>query len=169
MHVPTEEEEAVPAVVPAGSGGQHILIFPDIGLIAKGREIALGLIDQGSRLDENRVGEHIDIVLKSEHLDFGVVGAVLAFNQLSVLVAHRAAVGKDGDAVLGVVVQVTGTQHIVVFVLQLHQRTPELSQILVHPIHQFVAGQLSAFLQDFHMADSVDIAFVHIPIGCIAN
>ena len=104
-----------------------------------------------------------------EDLGLGVVGAVVALDQLAVLVAHRAAVLEDGDGVLGVVVQVAGAQGVAVLVLELDHGAPELGQVIVDEVVQLLAGQHRLVLQDADVAEGLDDMDVHVPVGRVAD
>ena len=166
--VPEEEQFARP-VIPAGVRRKHVVFFPGIGRDAERGETAVRVIGQAARLDEDRVREHVDLVREREQLDLGVVRAGLALDNLPVLVLHGAAVLEDGHAVAGVVVQETGTEHVMVLVLQLHERTPELREVAVDEIRQVVAGQDRLLLEDPDIADGFDLLPVHVPVGRVAD
>ena len=141
MDIIVEEEDLAWPVVPAGVRRQHVLVPPGIGHVAEGGDSAPGIVDESGRLDEDRVGEHVDVVSKRKCLYLGVVGSGDALDDLAVLVLQGSAVLEDGNAVLGVIVEMAGPQHIVVLVLELDDRTAELGEILVYIVSQLVSGQ----------------------------
>ena len=114
--------------------------------MAEGGDSASGIVDESGRLDEDRVGEHVDVVSKRKCLYLGVVGSGDALDDLAVLVLQGSAVLEDGNAVLGVIVEMAGPQHVVVLVRELDDRTAELSEILVYLVSQLVSGQDSLIL-----------------------
>ena len=163
MDIVPEQENLASAVIPAAIGRKHIVILPSIRVEPERRHIGPGIIDDGSGLHEHRIREHIHPVIERERPYLGIVSTCAAFDYLPLGVLHRTAVEENRHTVLRVVVQMLGTQHIPVLVLELHQCTPELSQVPVNVISQPVSRQHRLVLKNLHIADSVDFIGTHIP------
>ena len=104
VHAVSEKELFAPPVVPSCLGRQHILVFPGIRSRSESGKGCFRLVFQGVGLDKDGIREHVDIRTEVESLYLRIVGAVPAFDDLPVLVPHRAAAEEYGHAVLGVVV-----------------------------------------------------------------
>ena len=169
MHTVGKEEQFPRPVVPAGVGRKHVVFFPGIGPAAEGGETPVGIVGQAGRLDEDRVGEHVDIVRESEQLDLRVIGTRLALNDLAILVLHGATALEHGDAVPGVVIQVTGAEHVVVLVFQLDECPAEFSQVPVDIISKVVTRQDGLVLEDLDMANGLDQLLVNPPVSGVAD
>ena len=169
VHVAFKEEEVARAVVPAGTGGEHIILLPGIERLREGRQRGVRVVDQPGRLDEDRVGEHIDLVDEGKDLDAGIVGAVDTFDDLAFVVAHRTALLKDGDGILRVEIQEAGTQQVAFLVGKLDEGAAEFGAVLVDDVVEFVAGQHRLILKDLDVAESVDQVAVEVPVGRVAE
>ena len=164
------EQEYLPVpVIPPGVGAQHVLILPCNRAEAESGEIGIGVIFKLLSLHENRVRVHVDSTGESEGADLGVVGAVLAFDDLSVLVLHRSTAPECRHTVLGVVVEVSGAESILLLVLKLDQGTAELGQILIDEIIELVAAQNGLVLDDADIAECLYEIGVDIPDCSIAD
>ena len=169
MDIPPEEEELPAAVVPAVVGRQHIVVLPHVGGIAEIGGIQVGAVLQAGSLDERGIGIHVHRVVEDEEIGLGVVGTVIALDDLAVLVAHGTAVLEHGHGVLGIVVQVAGAQGVVVLVFQLHQGAPELGQVFIYHILKRFALETGAVLDNLHMPHGVDDVGGHVPEGGVAE
>ncbi len=85
----------------------------------------------------------------------GVVGAFAAFNDLTVLVTHRATVTEHRNTVLCVVIEVSGTKQIVLLVAQLNDAATELGKVFVNQVIEFVACQNRFILNKLHVSPTV--------------
>ena len=169
MHLAAEEEQLAGAVVPAVVGAQHLLVLPHVRAVAKIGGGKVAAVFQAGSLDEGGVQVHVHLVVEHEEVGLGVIGSVEAFDNLAVLVPHGAAAGENGHGVLGVVVQVTGAEGVVVRVFQLHQVSAELGHVVVHHVLQGVGRQLGVLLDNLHMAGGVDNVGLDIPEGRVAE
>ena len=169
MHLSGEKEKLAPAVVPSLLRRKHIVLFPGIGPGPEGGQGHLGLISEGIGLDEDGIGEHIDIRREIEGLDLRIICSRLAFDDLPVLVAHRAASEKDGHTVFRVVIQEFGSQGIVVLVLKLDHIAPELGQVGIDVVFHLFALELRLVLNDLHIPDGVYHPGIHVPQSRIAD
>ena len=169
MHLAGEEEQFFIALVPSGIGRKHVVLFPRIGIEAEQRLALRRRILQLGRLDEHRVGEHIDVMLEDELLYLGVVTAPEALYDLPVLVPHGTALLEDRDAVLGVVIKIGGPQGIVVLVLELNYAAAELGEVVVDEVVEIVACQFGLVLEDLDVTGGLDKAAVHIPQGRVTD
>ncbi len=88
---------------------------------------------------------------------------VITLDDLSVFVTHGPSATEHGDTILGVIVQIRGPERVAVLVAKLHQRPPELCEILVYIIIQTLAAKHGVVLDDLDIAESVDHVLVHIP------
>ena len=95
--------------------------------------------------------------------------AVIALDDLAVLVAQGTAVPEHGHTVLGVIVQVSGTQGVPVLVPKLDQRASELSEVLVDEIVEALAAEHCVVLNDLDVAECVYNILVDIPQGGVAD
>ena len=102
-------------------------------------------------------------------MGLGVVGAVEALDNLTVLVFHRGSVLEDCDGILGVVVEVVGPQRVLVLVFELDQRAAELRHILVHHILQGLAPEGCPVLDDAYVTYRIDDVGVDIPESRVAK
>ena len=164
-----EAEYFVLPVVGALAGGKHVGTAPDIDPVVEFGQALVAVIGQVLGLDEDRIRKHVDVAVKVENLGFGIVGPVPAFDQLAVFVAHRAPALEDGDGVFGVVIQIAGAQGVEIFVLQLDHGAPELGQVVVDVVVQFLAAEYGFVLKDADMAESLYDVDVHVPIGRVTD
>ena len=169
MHIPAEKELLAAPVIPAVLGRKHVFIFPGIGAGAECSHGQVRLVFEGIGLDENGVGEHIDIRLEIESLDFRIIRSCLALDYLSVLIPHGPSPEKDGHTVFRVVIQKPRPQSVVVLVLELDHISTELRQIRVYVIFHLLALQLCLILYDTDVPDSIYDPCVDIPQGSIAE
>ncbi len=164
-----EEKEILRSVKPASVRRQHTLVLPSIGKEAEFGEVGVRVIGQARRVHEDRIREHVDVVRKSELVDLAVVGSAAAFDDIALGALHGPAIPEYGDGILGVVVQISGPQHVAVLVLELDDVSPEFCQILVDVIFQAVPRQLSSFLKNLDMAYRIDFLRVHVPQSRVAD
>ena len=169
VHVPPEEEQLVLAVIPAVVGGEHVVVLPHVRPVAEVRGVEVAAVLQAGSLHEGGVHVHVHLVIEDEQAGLRVVRAVQALDDLPVLVPHGRAVLEDGDGVLGVVVQVTGAQGVLVLVLQLDEAAAELREVVVHHVLQGAGAQAGAVLDDLDVADGVDDVRRHVPQGRVAQ
>ena len=149
--------------VDSGHGRKHVVVFPSVGAGAESGDVGAGVVVQIICLDEDGVCVHVDIIREAECLELRIVVAVIALDDLAVLVPQGSSATEHGHTVLGVIVQVRGPKRVTVLVAKLHQRPPELCEILVYIIIQTLAAEHSVVLDDLDIAESVDHVLVHIP------
>ena len=169
MDAAAEEEQFPAPVIPAVVRRKHVIVLPHVGSVAEIGGGKVGPVFQAGCLDEGGIQIHVHLVVENEQVGLGIVGAVEAFDYLAVFVAHRCAVLEDGHRILCIVVQIAGTQGVVVLVLELHQITTEASHVVVHHILKRCARKPRAVLDYAHMADGVDNVGVHVPQGRVAE
>ena len=169
MDLPVEEEHLVRTVVPPGACRKHAAAPPDIGTRTEDGDVGLGVELQVVGLDEHRIGVHVDVSDEAEGRGLRIVGSEVALDDLAVLVAEGSPVAEDGDAVLGVVVQVLRPQGVLVLVLELHDAAPELCKVVIDEIVQLVTGQDCPVLDDADVSYGLDDVGVDIPQGSVAE
>ncbi len=169
MDVALEEEYLFLPVVPASVGRKHVLFLPEIHVGGEPGLFRLGFVLKRIGLDEDGIGEHIDVPLEDIEFRGIEILAVVALDNLAVLAFHRGSAREDRNAVLGVVIENTGTQDIFALVSQLHQGTAELREVQVYEIVEFVARELCLPLNHPHVAYAVDYAAVQLPDSAVAN
>ena len=169
MDIISKEEKLPASVIPSTIGGKHIVVLPDIGRKTEGGKIQIGLIHQFLCLDENRVREHIHIILKCEFLDLGIIRTVAAFDDLTILVTHSSSVHKHCHRVLRIIVQMPGPQRIMILVRKLYHRASELRKIIIDEILEIVAGQNGLLLKDADIAPGINYLGLHIPKSRITD
>ena len=163
MNLVVEEEGFTLPVVPSAAGRKHIVVFPEVDVGVESGFFEVGAVVQRFGLDEDGVSEHIDLVGECEETGLGVVGAVDALDNLAVFVFHSGSAGKDCNTVLGVVVEVAGTQDVVFFVYQLDYAAPEFCEVLVHEVVESLAGEHGSFLHQLDVADCIDDVVGYAP------
>ena len=155
VHVPLEEKQLLITVVPSAACGKHIAVLPKIHVCNKFHPVLFAVIYQVAGLDKNGVREHIYLIAEGKELGGGVVGAFAAFNDLTVLVTHRATVTEHRNTVLCVVIEVSGTEQIVLLVAQLNDAATELGKVFVNQVIEFVACQNRFILNKLHVSPTV--------------
>ena len=163
MDILRESEPLDVAVIFTGLGGQHIAVFPSVGAGSEEGDVGGGVVRQVIGLDEDGVSVHIHIPHKIEGVRLRVVVAIVTFYDLAILVPQGSAVPEHGHAILGVIVQIPGSQRVLVLVLKLDESATELRQILIDQIVKAVTAQDGVVLDDLNIAESVDYVLVDIP------
>ena len=169
MDVFCESEQLRRPIVGSRIGSQHIIPSPGIGSGSEHSHRSLSVVVKGIRLDEHRIGVHVDIFVKPEKLDLGVVTTHVTLDYLAILVPERATIPENGHTIFCVVVQVGGPEGILLLILKLDQRSAELSQAAADVIIEFVTRQGSVILKNAHMTDGLDNLPVNIPVGSVAE
>ena len=105
VDVSREEEDLVVTFIPAGRGGEHIVVFPEIYVSAENCLLRIGMIIKRLSLDEDRVREHVHVFFESEEFRLRAICSVQTLDNLAVLVLHRSAFRKHGHAVRRVVIE----------------------------------------------------------------
>ena len=164
-----EEEGLALAVVPAAAGGKHVVVLPEVYVGVEGGSFEVRAVLQGRGLDEHGIRVHVHVALEGEQAGLGVVGAVLAFDDLAFFVLHRRSLGEHGHTVFGVVVQVAGAEGVVFLVHQLDHASAEFCEVAVHEVIQGLAGQDCSFLHQPYVALRIDYIVSNPPKGCVAN
>ena len=62
-----------------------------------------------------------------------------------------------------------GAESVVVFILELHQRTTELHKVVIDPVNHLVAGEDRAVLHHPHVPVGIDNSGIHVPQGRVAD
>ena len=169
MHHTGKKEGLLQTLVPSPVGREHIVILPEIYLLREYGAALPRLIVDKVALDEDGVGEHVHVVPELEEALLGVVGAVRTLDYLPVLILHGRPAREECEGVLGVVVQEVGAEGVVVLILQLHQRTASLNQVVVNDIVHLVGGEDGAFLHHPHVPPGIDHSRIHVPEGSVAD
>ena len=169
MHVPEERELFQSPLVKTGLRRKHVVVPPCVGAGSESGYVRACVVVQIISLHKYRVSVHVDVVRETERLELGIVMAVIALDDLAVLVAQGTAVPEHGHTVLGVIVQVSGTQGVPVLVPKLDQRASELSEVLVDEIVEALAAEHCVVLNDLDVAESVYNILVDIPQGGVAD
>ena len=164
-----EGEYLLCMLVPSRLCGEHVVIPPGVGIRAENGYLGACVVVKRIGLDEHRIGVHVDIAQEAELPDLGIVGTLVALDDLAILVPHRRTELEGGETVLCVVVQVMGPEGVLVLVLQLHQGTAELGKVVIDEIVQFVAAQYGPVLDDLDMAVAADYILVDVPDGRVAQ
>ena len=167
MHVPREKEHFPAPVIPSVVRRQHIVILPGIRPPPECRETEVRLVFQMGCLDEDGVREHVHVPGESESFQLGIVGSVIALDDLPVFVPHSPTAAENCHAVLCVVVQMPGPQRVVILIGQLDDLSTEPGKVLVNQINETLAGEHSAVLDYADIANRVNDPRVNIPKGCV--
>ena len=168
MYVIGKEKSLPRPVVPALVGRKHVVSAPEADVARENGLLFLRIVEQHARAHEDGVCEHVHLVLEGKGLGGGVVVAGAALYELAVLVAHRGAAGKDGNAVFGVVVEVAGAEEVALLVLQLHKGAAELRQVAVYQVVKLICGKDGLVLDDLYVPHAVDNLVVYVPERGIA-
>ena len=168
MDISGEEELLSRPVIHSGVCGEHLVVLPGIYWGIESGQLQIRVERHIIRPHENGIHVHIHAADELERLDLGIVCSVRAFYDLPVLVPHRGSVLEYGHGVLGIVVQVSGPERVVVLVLQLHHASAELRPVLVHEVIQFVTAKDGLVLEDLYVAVRIDQGCVHVPDGGVA-
>ncbi len=169
VHLSEESELLKIPFIQPGLGRQHIVVLPRIGSCPESSGVGAGVVIQIISLHENGVGVHIDVIREAESLELGIIMAVVALDDLTVLVTQSTAVPEHSHTVLGVIVQVFGTQGVAILVAELHQRSPELGEALVDQVNKAFAAEHRVVLDDPDIAERVDHIPVDVPQSRVAN
>ena len=169
MDPPVEEEGLLQALVPAAVGGEHIVVLPEIYPLRETGPAGARFVVDAAAADEDGIREHIHVVAEFEQAALGIIGAVGALDDLPVLVFHRTAAGEEGQGIPGIVVEIVGAEGVVVLVLELHQRSAGLDEVVVDDVVHLVGGEYGPLLHDAHVAPGVDDAGIHVPEGGVAD
>ena len=155
VHVPLEEKQLLITVVPSAACGKHIAVLPKIHVCNKFHPVLLTVIYQVAGLNKNGVREHIYLIAEGKELGGGIVCAFAAFNDLTVLVTHRAAVAEHSNTVLCVVVEVPRPEKIVLLVAQLNDAATELGKVFVNQVIELITCQNRFILNKLHVSPTV--------------
>ena len=169
MYVSVEEEYVGLALIPAAVRRKHVAFVPEVDVRGEPRLLDGRIVFEGGGLDEHGVGEHVHVAVEEEIFVGIQVAPVVALDDLAVLALHRRSAGEYRHAVARVVVKYVCAQYVLLLVAQLHDRAPELGEVLVNQIVQPFAGQLGLSLQQAHVAPAFDYAAVEIPHGAVAD
>ena len=169
MHATGEEEGFRRPQVPSAAGGEHVAVFPEVYGFQEVGPVERRFVVEQRGTHEYAVGVHVHGPLEGEDLSLGVVGAVVALDDLTFRIAHGGAVAEIGHRVAGVVVQIMRAKGVVLVVFELHHSPAALHQVLVDEVVHLVGREDGTFLDDLHVAFGVDHLVVHVPQGGIAD
>ena len=169
MHIAEETEGLRLAIIDSRIGGEHVVVLPGIQRLLEIRPLQVRMIEQALGTHEHRIREHVDLVLKGEQADLGVIGPLPALYDLALGIPHGRPALKHGHAVLGIVVQVPGAELVPVLVGQLHQGAPELGHIPVYQIVHAVAVEHRVLLHDLDVAPGLEKVGIHVPESSVTE
>ena len=169
VHLSEESELLKIPLIQPGLRRQHVVVLPRIGSGPESSGVRAGVVVQVVSLHEYGVSVHVDVVREAESLEFGIIMAVVALDDLTVFVTQCSAVPEHCHTVLGVIVQVFGTQGVAIFVTELHQRSPELGEALVDQVNKAFTAEHRVVLDNPDIAEGVDHVPVDVPQGRVAD
>ena len=163
MNLVCKEEQLNSPVVPSGFGREHVFVLPSIGIASESRKIIIRFIDEIIRLYENRIGEHIHIPVESELLYLRIISSVYALDDLAIFVTHGSTFAEHSYRVLRIIVEISGSQYVMIFVLQLDKSTSELGKIFINQICKLIACEDCLILKNADISPCINETGIHIP------